>query len=328
MDRSARDAFGRRDDGQVLDERQRQLFREALQKRPDELARLDAQLRDRVAELMQATLADKYDEKGVREKVEAMARIQAELMVRRCQALAVVAPSLRPDQRDALLSGRAGALLLAGGGADFGPRGAGREDFRGEPPRPPQPPPDPLRDSLFPPDLVMRFQDRIGLSADQRQGIESELQTAGPKFEQLHQQLEKERAALVALLNRERVELEAALAQLDKLLDVEREVRRAEFALQIGVKNRLTPDQQARLQELKEQPDPDPAMAAGVPPAIRGKMERVQAGVERWRRDGRNASPVEQAMREFEPLLRAGHIEEAEAVLDNALRLLESRRER
>ena len=326
--RGIRGDFGQRDRGMVLDDRQRQLFREALQKHGEELGQLEGQWRAAMRELMKATLAEKYDEKAVRERAEAMARIQVEMVLRRCQAFAVVVPTLGPEQREDLLTGPAGSMLLTSGFMDSRDRGMERDGFRRPPSRAPQPPSDPLGEGLFPPDLVMRFQAEIGLTEEQRQAIMSDLQQAQPKFEKLHQQLEREKAALASLLKKERVELEPALAQTDKLLNVERELRRLQLALQIGLKNRLTPDQQARLQDLKMQGPPDNALGAGLPPALQAKMERLQAGIQQWQRDGRDPSPIGRAMRKFEPLMQAGQFEEAETVLDSALQLLESKRSR
>lgn len=42
-----------------------------------------------------------------------------------------------------------------------------------------------------------------------------------------------------------------ALAQLDKVLDVEREVKRAQIGLMVRIKNKLTPEQQAQLREIR-----------------------------------------------------------------------------
>ncbi len=321
-ERNVRGEFRPRDGGMPLDPQQQQLFREALQKYGDELARIQGQLGSAMTELMQATLADNFDEKIAREKAEVIAKIQAQMMLRRSQALAAVAPTLRPEQRENLLTGPAGSMLLAGGLPET--RNPGTEPGGPEraPNRGPQPPSDPLSENLFPPELVMRFQDQIGLTDEQRQATMAELQEAQQKFANLHQQLEKEKAALAALLKKEKVELDPALAQADKLLDVERELRRFQLGLQIRLKNRLTPEQQEKLLDLKNQQRPGNPMAAGAPPAMQAKMQRLQAGIQRWQREGRDPSAIGRTMRKFESLLQAGQIEEAEAALDEALQIL------
>jgi hypothetical protein len=47
-----------------------------------------------------------------------------------------------------------------------------------------------------------------------------------------------------------------ALSQLDKILDGEREIKRAHMELAIRIKNKLTPDQQAKLQSMKKERGP------------------------------------------------------------------------
>jgi len=44
------------------------------------------------------------------------------------------------------------------------------------------------------------------------------------------------------------------MAQLDKILNLEREIKRTHIALVIRIKNRLSAEQQTRLQELKRKP--------------------------------------------------------------------------
>jgi Spy/CpxP family protein refolding chaperone len=112
-----------------LDDQQNQLFREALQKSQSDLGKLDQKLRAAQQELMQAILAESYDEKAVREKAEVAAKIQVEMALLRGQALATVAPTLKPEQREELVSGRAGPLLLTGGGMSFISSGGGPGNF-------------------------------------------------------------------------------------------------------------------------------------------------------------------------------------------------------
>lgn len=195
--------------------------------------------------------------------------------------------------------------------------------------RAPQPPPDdPIGENLFPPDLVMQFQARIGLSDEQQHAIMSEMQRAQPKFEKLERQIQQEAAALSLLLRKDRVELGPALAQSDKLSEIEREMQRTQLTLLIGLKNRLTPEQQAQLQGIKKQQSPGGAAAGPPPQAIQEKMQKLQAAVRQWQQNGRDLSSLGQAMQQFEPLIRSGQFKEAEAVLDNALKLLEEKKPR
>jgi hypothetical protein len=133
----------------------------------------------------------------------------------------------------------------------FGDRSMNAEARPGSPPGPPQPQPDLLAQNLFPPELIMRFQAQIGLSDEQRLAIMADMQKVQPKFEQLQQRLQQAQAALGLWLEKERVELEPVLAQSDEVQNLEREMRRTHLTLLIGLKNRLTAEQQAMLREIR-----------------------------------------------------------------------------
>jgi Spy/CpxP family protein refolding chaperone len=115
--------------GLGMDDQQRQLFRDAMMKHREAMAKLDEQLRAAQKELVKVTIAETYDEKIVREKAEAVAKIQVEMTLLRCQALSTVAPTLKPEQREELLNGRMGAMMLSGGFMDFGGGGFGGRGF-------------------------------------------------------------------------------------------------------------------------------------------------------------------------------------------------------
>jgi uncharacterized membrane protein len=191
--------------------------------------------------------------------------------------------------------------------------------------RRPQPPADPLAQHLFPPDLVMRFRERIGLSNEQRQAIMMAIQGAQTRLHKLQQRLQKEMAALDALLSQEKVDLAPMLDQSDKVQDLEAEIKRTHLVLLVDLKNLLSPEQQSQLQELKNQLGPGGAGAPTVPAVIQEKMQRLQAGIQQWQQNGGDPTPIERGMQEFEPLIHAGQFKEAEAVLDHALKLLPPR---
>ena len=110
---------------------------------------------------------------------------------------------------------------------------------------------DPIGENLIPPELLLRHQQEIGLSADQKEFIKAEVVKAQARFTDLQFQLAGEAESLIALVKQDRVDEQQTLAQLDKILALEREIKRAQFALVIRIKNRLTPEQYARLQELR-----------------------------------------------------------------------------
>ena len=113
------------------------------------------------------------------------------------------------------------------------------------------PAPDPVRGNLFPPELIMQNQKDIGLTDEQKTTIRGELLQAQTRFTELQWELQDQVESLVSLLKQEKVDEQRALAQLDKVLDVEREVKRAQIGLMVRLKNKLTPEQQAQLREIR-----------------------------------------------------------------------------
>src|SRR2546430_16153368 len=81
---------------------------------------------------------------------------------------------------------------------------------------------DLLGESLFPPEFVMQHQSEIGLTDEQRQVLTSATRQAQDRFAALHEQLQKEVEALGTLLRNERVDVQAALVQFDKVQARER----------------------------------------------------------------------------------------------------------
>lgn len=56
---------------------------------------------------------------------------------------------------------------------------------------------------------------------------------------------------------------------------------------------------------------------------VQEKMQRIRTGIQQWANDGRSPHPVGEIMREFGPLMEAGKVAEAEAVLNRALEMLQ-----
>ncbi len=117
----------------------------------------------------------------------------------------------------------------------------------GSPPRPD----DPLSRYLFPPELVMQQQQAIGLKPEQRTAITRVIKDFQGKILDLQWQMQEETGRFGELLDKPLVDQAAALAQIDKVLAVEREVKRAHIGLLIQIKNQLTAEQQARLAQLR-----------------------------------------------------------------------------
>jgi len=114
-----------------------------------------------------------------------------------------------------------------------------------------QPAPDPIGQSFFAPELVMQNQQAIGLTDEQKSFLKTEIRDAQLKFTDLQWKLQDEMEKMTALVKQPHVEEKDAVAQLEKILALEREIKRAQVTLLVRIKNKLTPEQQAKLNEIR-----------------------------------------------------------------------------
>ena len=136
-------------------------------------------------------------------------------------------------------------------------------------PQPPLPENDPLAEAVFPPELVMQHQREIGLTDEQKAFMRGEIQRVTVRFNELQWQLQDGMEALASTMKESSVNEQQALAQLDKVLDAEREIKHLHIGLAIRIKNKLTPEQQTKLQAIKRMmpgPGPRPGPAPGPNP--------------------------------------------------------------
>jgi len=112
---------------------------------------------------------------------------------------------------------------------------------------------DPLSRYLFPPELVMANQQAINLTDRQRQSLQQAMKDAQGKFIDLQFRMSTEVENLQRLIQPANVDETRVLDQVDRVLSVEREVKRAQLSLMIRIKNLLTEQQQARLSVLRRQ---------------------------------------------------------------------------
>jgi Spy/CpxP family protein refolding chaperone len=117
---------------------------------------------------------------------------------------------------------------------------------------------DPIAAQLFPPELVMRFQSKIGMEQEQKDQLRKVVAEAQVSFIDLQWNLHDASQQLVDLLSATHPDEAAVLEQLGLVLDAERKVKQEQIRLLVRIKNILTPAQQSQLRELRP---------AGSPPA-------------------------------------------------------------
>jgi len=116
--------------GAMLTEQQREVMRESMQTHAADLRKLSEKMRAAEKELMQAIMAEKQDEKGIREKAEAVAKIQVEETMLRAKMFAPIVPTLTQEQREQfenspMILRMMGGMGMGGMGMGGGARGGG-----------------------------------------------------------------------------------------------------------------------------------------------------------------------------------------------------------
>jgi uncharacterized membrane protein len=179
---------------------------------------------------------------------------------------------------------------------------------------------DPIAERLFPPDLVLHNGEAIGLSDEKREEVRSLAMKAQDRFEELEKGMKKEQEAFVAALGEEKLDNAEVLKQLDRVMAQEREVRREQFKLMLSVRGLLTPEQRAKLNDLRKSYKP-----AAIEARLKDKVALVESGMQDLAGKGVDASPIAEKMQQFPELMRVGKVKEAEALLDRVLKELESK---
>lgn len=106
---------------------------------------------------------------------------------------------------------------------------------------------DAFAGALFPPDLVFSRMSDLDLDAAQVTAIKEEVRKAQSYFLDRQLDLQAEMGKLRKSVEPATVDESATLAQLDRVLALEREIKRAQVGLLVRIKNLLRPEQQSRL---------------------------------------------------------------------------------
>jgi Spy/CpxP family protein refolding chaperone len=117
-------------------------------------------------------------------------------------------------------------------------------------PHPPNPP-DPLAHLMFPPDMILGHARELNLTDEQKAFMRAEVQKATATFQDLQWKLQDQAEQLHETMKSTSVNEQQALAQLDKVLEIEREIKRLHIGLAVRLKNRLTPEQQEQLHKMR-----------------------------------------------------------------------------
>jgi hypothetical protein len=104
---------------------------------------------------------------------------------------------------------------------------------------------------LFPPELVMKNQEKLQLTEEQRETIVREIQQAQSELTSLHWDVRRETEDLTSLLKNIDLDEEAILTRFDAVLDLERRIKRTQLILAVRMRNVLNDEQLIQLRKLR-----------------------------------------------------------------------------
>lgn len=113
------------------------------------------------------------------------------------------------------------------------------------------PPQDPISEYILPPELILQHHKAIRLSDAQRNAVFAEVKKTQGLMIDAQWNLQQAMERLVELLRQDKPDEQQVIAQLDNVLGVERDIKRAHVGLAARLKNLLTTEQQRSLRELR-----------------------------------------------------------------------------
>jgi Spy/CpxP family protein refolding chaperone len=99
----------------------------------------------------------------------------------------------------------------------------------------------------------MQHQSEIGLQDSQRAALTSAVQQAQGTFMDVQWKLSAEGEKMGKLLQPAQVDETQVLEEVDRILALERQMKRTQIGLMVRIKNTLTAAQQAKLMEIRNQ---------------------------------------------------------------------------
>ncbi len=110
---------------------------------------------------------------------------------------------------------------------------------------------DPIGRQLFPPDLIMSQAQKLRLDEKQRMTIKNEVQKAQSKFFDLQWEAKEAGEAMAQMLQQTPIDEARVLEQADKVMALEREIKKIHLSMLIHIKNSLRAEQIAQLKQMR-----------------------------------------------------------------------------
>ena len=112
---------------------------------------------------------------------------------------------------------------------------------------------DPIKKLLFPPNLIMKNRAKLNLDDEQRNILKTELQQAQTDVFDLNWEMNEEGGKLAELLKQTPIDETELLAQADKVMTLEHQVKKRHLILLVRLKNMLSEQQIETLKKLRKE---------------------------------------------------------------------------
>ena len=102
---------------------------------------------------------------------------------------------------------------------------------------------------LYPPDIIMRHQQRLGISSAQRKNMLGLVRAFQNEVAEVQWNMQNEQQLMRQALAEKPIDNKVALSRVEKVLEMESQFKMAHFKLLIAIKNELTEEQIAMIEE-------------------------------------------------------------------------------
>lgn len=111
---------------------------------------------------------------------------------------------------------------------------------------------DPIKQLLFPPELIMQYRAELDLDPEQQETLRAELKRAQATVFDLKWQMREEGEALAGILKQTPIDETELLEQAGKVMTLEQQIKKTHLTLLARLKNMLSERQLEMLKELRE----------------------------------------------------------------------------
>lgn len=111
---------------------------------------------------------------------------------------------------------------------------------------------DPIKQLLFPPELIMQHRAELNLDPEQQETLKAELKHAQTSVFDLKWQMREEGEALAEILKQTPIDETELLEQAGRVMTLEQQIKKTHLVLLARLKNMLTERQLEMLAEFRE----------------------------------------------------------------------------